>query len=135
GMTVHLAAPGGYELAGSDLQAARKLGGRVVAFDDPVRAVAGADALYTDVWISMGEEAEAASKRHAFAGFGIDERLLEAASPDAVVMHCLPAHRGEEISSEVLEGERSLVWQQAENKMHAARGLLWFLRNQAIEAR
>jgi ornithine carbamoyltransferase len=90
-------------------------------------AVKGADAVYTDVWTSMGQEEEAAARRTAFAGFTVDDDVMEYAAPDAVFLHCLPAHRGEEVTTAVLEGPRSLVWQQAENRMHAVRGLLLFL--------
>ncbi|MCX7621416.1 MAG: ornithine carbamoyltransferase, partial [Acidimicrobiales bacterium] len=94
----------------------------------PEEAVEGADVVYTDVWTSMGQEAEAAARRNAFRGFTIDDRLLALAAPDAVFLHCLPAHRGEEVTEEVLEGPRSHVWRQAANRMHAARGLLvWLL--------
>jgi ornithine carbamoyltransferase len=94
---------------------------------DPYDAVKGADAIYTDVWVSMGQEAEAATRRAAFAGYTVDAALLAHAAPNAVVLHCLPAHRGEEVTADVLEGPQSLVWQQAANRMHAMRGLLLFL--------
>ncbi len=83
----------------------------------------GADAVYTDVWTSMGDEHEADVRREAFAGWQVDAELMAVAGPDAVFLHCLPAHRGEEVSAEVLEGPASVVWQQAENRMHAARAL------------
>jgi ornithine carbamoyltransferase len=91
---------------------------------DPLDAARGADVLSTDVWASMGQEQEAAARRRAFAGFCVDERLLAEASPEAVVLHCLPAHRGEEISAAVLEGPRSAVWRQAENRLHTQKALL-----------
>lgn len=94
---------------------------------DAATAVKGADVVYTDVWTSMGQETEAAARRAAFAGFTVDDDLMSHAAPDAVFLHCLPAHRGEEVSEEVLESSRSLVWQQAQNRMHAMRGLLLFL--------
>jgi len=97
---------------------------------DPVEAVAGVHAVYTDVWTSMGQEAEAAARREAFAGFTVDADLMAGADPDAVFLHCLPAHRGEEVSGEVLEGPQSRVWLQAANRMHAARGALaWLLEH------
>jgi ornithine carbamoyltransferase len=100
----------------------------VVVTEDPVAAVRGADAVYTDVWASMGQEGEAEMRRRAFAGFTVDDKLMAAAGPDAVFLHCLPAHRGEEVSASVLEGPQSLVWQQAENRLHAQKGLLsWLL--------
>ncbi|MGH9075375.1 MAG: hypothetical protein ACRDZQ_14845, partial [Acidimicrobiales bacterium] len=95
---------------------------------EPADAAAGADAVYTDVWTSMGRESEAGARRRAFEGFGVDERLLAGAASHAVVLHCLPAHRGEEIAASVIDGPRSVVWRQAENRVHAMRGLLaWLL--------
>ena len=90
----------------------------------------GADVVYTDVWTSMGQEAEAEKRRKDFAGFRVDRRLMARASADAVFLHCLPAHRGEEVASTVLDGPRSRVWEQAANRMHAARGLLLWLMEQ-----
>ncbi|MBA3655025.1 MAG: ornithine carbamoyltransferase [Actinobacteria bacterium] len=110
GMEVRVATPEGYGPGGA-------------AAD----AVKDADAVYTDVWTSMGQEAEAAARRQAFADYTVDEDLMALASPDAVFLHCLPAHRGEEVTTAVLEGPQSLVWRQAENRMHAMRGLLLFL--------
>jgi len=128
GMRMRSACPDGYGPDPDDLARVARLGGEVEVTDDPAEAAAGADALYTDVWTSMGQEAEAQLRRQAFAGFSIDEELLGRASPDAVVLHCLPAHRGEEISAGVLDGPRSVVWRQAANRMHAMRGLLaWLL--------
>jgi ornithine carbamoyltransferase len=92
--------------------------------DDPAEAADGVAALYTDVWTSMGEEDERAARLAAFAGFTVDAALLARAAPDAVVLHCLPAHRGEEISAEVVDGPRSVVWRQAANRTDAMRGLL-----------
>ena len=90
--------------------------------------MAGADVVYTDVWTSMGQEAEAELRRRAFEGFTVDDALLARPAPKASFLHCLPAHRGEEVTAAVVDGPRSLVWRQAENRMHAARGLLaWFL--------
>ncbi len=106
----------------------RSFGGALVVTTEPGEAVAGADAVYTDVWTSMGQETESEARRSAFAGFMVDEALVAEASPDAVVLHCLPAHRGEEISAEVIDGPRSVVWQQAANRLHAMRGLLAWVR-------
>ncbi len=118
GVEVVVAAPLGYQLEeGHDA----KLTG------DPRDAAAGADAIYTDVWVSMGDEAEAERRRADLAPFRIDADLLAAARDDAVVLHCLPAHPGEEISAEVLYGERSAVWDQAENRLHAQKALLEML--------
>jgi len=96
--------------------------------NDPMEAVDGADVVYTDTWTSMGQEAETAARRTAFAGFTVDDALLDEAAADAVFLHCLPAHRGEEVSAEVMDGPRSAVWRQAENRMHTARGALaWMM--------
>jgi ornithine carbamoyltransferase len=90
----------------------------------PEEAVEGADVVYTDTWINMGQETEAEERRRAFAGFQVTEALLERAAPDAIFMHCLPAHRGEEVSAEVIDSTRSVVFQQAENRLHTEKGLL-----------
>ena len=95
--------------------------------DDAVDAADGADAIYTDVWASMGQESEADDRRSAFAGFTVDDALMAAAAPTAVFLHCLPAHRGEEVTAEVLDGPQSRVWPQAANRMPAARGALSWL--------
>ncbi|MDP9187884.1 MAG: ornithine carbamoyltransferase, partial [Actinomycetota bacterium] len=92
--------------------------------DDPLAAAAGADALYTDVWVSMGDETEAERRRADLAPFQLNEELLAAASERAIVMHCLPAHPGEEITGGVLYGPRSVVWDQAENRLHSQKALL-----------
>src|SRR5207247_2218596 len=105
----------------------REAGSHVVVQDDPREAARGAHALYTDVWISMGDEAEAAQRRTLLAPYRLDEALLAQAREDAIVLHCLPAHPGEEITEELLYGERSAVWDQAENRLHAQKALLEFL--------
>jgi ornithine carbamoyltransferase len=131
GMEIRVATPPGY--APSD-RAVERAGdsGEVLVTEDPFAAVRDADAVYTDVWASMGQEVEAERRREAFAGFTVDDALMEAAAPEAVFLHCLPAHRGEEVSVSVLEGPQSLVWQQAENRLHAQRGLLsWLLAGDA----
>ena len=87
-------------------------------------AVRGADVVYTDAWASMGQEAEAERRRTEFAAYRVDDRLLSVAGPTTLVMHCLPAHRGEEITSDVLDGPRSLVLEQAENRLHVQKGFL-----------
>jgi ornithine carbamoyltransferase len=125
-MEVRVATPAGYAPPAVVVARARERG-EVIVTDDPVAAVRGADAVYTDVWASMGQEDESETRRRAFAGFTVDDRLMEAAAADAVFLHCLPAHRGEEVSASVLEGPHSLVWQQAENRLHAQRGLLYWL--------
>jgi ornithine carbamoyltransferase len=93
----------------------------------PDEAVAGAVAVHTDVWASMGQEAEAQARSRAFEGFQVDERLMAAAAPEAVFMHCLPAHRGEEVAAGVVDGDRSVVFAQAHNRLHSVRGLLSWL--------
>jgi len=128
GMRLRTACPEGYGPEADDLAALAALGLDIEVTDDPVEAATGADALYSDVWTSMGQEEEAERRRLAFAGFAIDDTLLSAAAPGAVVLHCLPAHRGEEITAEVFEGAHSVVWRQAANRLHAMRGLLsWLL--------
>jgi len=127
GMEVRIGSPSGYDCPTVDVDRVRALGGEIVVATRPDEAVEGADAVYTDVWASMGREAEAEARRRAFEGWTIDARLMERAASDAVFLHCLPAHRGEEAAADVIDGDRSLVWPQAENRMHAARGLLAFL--------
>jgi ornithine carbamoyltransferase len=118
GVEVVVAAPEGYQL---------EEGHEVKLTADPRAAAADADALYTDVWVSMGDETEAQRRRADLAPFQLDADLLAAASERAIVLHCLPAHPGEEISAEVLYGERSAVWDQAENRLHAQKALLEML--------
>jgi ornithine carbamoyltransferase len=132
GIEMRVATPEGYEPEAAAVERARD-GGEVTVSSDPVEAVRGADVVYTDVWTSMGQEAEAVARRRDFAGFTVDDQLMAAAAPEAVFLHCLPAHRGEEVAASVLEGPRSLVWQQAENRLHAQRGLLsWLLARQDV---
>jgi ornithine carbamoyltransferase len=119
-----VASPPGYELDDDVVDAARNLGGSVEVSNDAYESVKGADAVYTDVWTSMGQEKEAEHRRVAFAGFRIDAELMAVAGPDAVFMHCLPAHRGEEVTAEVIDGPASVVWPQAANRMDAARALI-----------
>jgi ornithine carbamoyltransferase len=127
GMHVRIASPGGYPNPAEDTDRVKALGGTIELTDRPAEAVDGADVVYTDVWASMGREDEAEARRRAFEGYTIDDRLMAGAAPEGIFLHCLPAHRGEEVSAEVLESSRSLVWQQAENRMHTMRGLLAFL--------
>ena len=117
-MAVAVASPAGYELepvAGAHLT------------QDPAEAVAGAHAVYTDVWVSMGDEETAGERRAALAPYRIDDALLDRAAPDAIALHCLPAHPGEEIAEDVLYGERQRIWDQAENRRHAQKALLEWL--------
>jgi ornithine carbamoyltransferase len=130
GMDVRIASPTAYAFSSSELAAlqgfadAAGRGGAVQLTEDPALAAKGAAALYTDVWTSMGQEEERAQRLAAFAGYTIDEALVDVAAPDAVVLHCLPAHRGEEISEAVLEGSRSVVWKEAAHRRTAMRGIL-----------
>jgi ornithine carbamoyltransferase len=128
GMRVRVASPPGYALAEVDVDRIAALGVAPELHDRAEDAVAGVDVVYTDVWISMGQETEADTRRKAFEGFMVDDRVMAAAAEKAIFLHCLPAHRGEEVSHEVLEGDQSRVWRQAENRMHAARGAVaWIL--------
>jgi len=124
GVELTVASPPGYELDDDVVDRSRNLGGSVEVTNDPFEAVKGADAIYTDVWTSMGQEEEQEARRAAFAGFEVNSELMGAAGDQAKFLHCLPAHRGEEVAADVIDGPASLVWQQAGNRMHAARALL-----------
>jgi ornithine carbamoyltransferase len=129
GLELQLACPEGFDPDPEVVATARAgieaLGhGRIDIVREPAKAVAGADVVSTDVWASMGQEEEARARRKAFAGYRVDAELMSKASDRAIVLHCLPAHRGEEITAEVLEGPRSRVWQQAENRLHAHKAIL-----------
>jgi len=128
GMSFVAACPPGYEpteQARADAEeAAAESGAKIEIVNDPEQAAAGADVLYTDVWVSMGQEEEKDARLAAFQGYSIDERLLALAEPEAFVMHCLPAHYGEEISEEIAHGPRSAIWDQAENRLHAQKALM-----------
>jgi ornithine carbamoyltransferase len=128
GMNMSIATPPNYqpsaEIAREANELAQKSGSKIWFTDDPTEAVEGADVLYTDVWVSMGQDTERAQRLMDFEGFQINDELLSEAKPDAVVMHCLPAHRGEEITAEVLDGPKSIAWKQAEYKFHGAKGIL-----------
>ena len=129
GFELRVATPAGYEpspeIVAAARQAALATGGSIVLTNDPVGAVSGAEAVYTDVWTSMGKEAEQAARKATFAGFTVDARLMRHASPRAIFLHCLPAHRGEEVMAEVIDGPASRVWPQAENRMHTEAALLY----------
>ena len=122
-----LASPPGYEPDAATLQAARAAGGRVTITHDAAAAAQGADVLYTDVWTSMGQEREAEKRRRDFAAYQINADLLQGAAAKAVVMHCLPAHRGEEITAEVIDGPQSIVFDQAENRLHTQKAIMVWL--------
>jgi ornithine carbamoyltransferase len=124
GLELVVASPDNYELDTTVVDRARNLGGSVELVGDPYDAVRDADVVYTDVWTSMGQEEERDVRLRAFAGWTVDEPLMKAALEHAVFMHCLPAHRGEEVAGDVIDGPQSLVWQQAGNRMHSVRALL-----------
>jgi ornithine carbamoyltransferase len=128
GFTLYLACPKNYEPRAEILERGRSHGkGKIISVNDPVEAVRQADVLYTDVWASMGQEAEAEARKEIFRPYQINTALLAAAPRHAMVFHCLPAHRGEEITEEVLEGPQSVVFDQAENRMHLQMALLEWL--------
>jgi ornithine carbamoyltransferase len=125
GFTLHVSTPGGYELDPSVAGVRRSDCVRI--FDDPRAACAGADLVTTDVWTSMGYEAENEQRRAAFAAWCVDAKMMAAAQPDALFMHCLPAHRGEEVAADVIDGSQSVVWDEAENRMHVQKALMEYL--------
>jgi ornithine carbamoyltransferase len=127
GMKVRVATPEAYQPDRAIVEKARQLavnGAEIILTDDPIEAVKGSQVLYTDVWASMGQEASAESRIPIFQPYQLNEELLGSADSDAIVLHCLPAHRGEEITEAVIEGKQSRVWDQAENRMHAQKALL-----------
>jgi ornithine carbamoyltransferase len=132
GVELTVASPPGYELDDDVVDRSRNLGGAVEVTNDPFEAAKGADAIYTDVWTSMGQEKEQEARRAAFAGFQVNSELMGAAGEQAKFLHCLPAHRGEEVAADVIDGPASLVWQQAGNRMHAARALLSVLVEEVV---
>lgn len=128
GMSCALACPKGYEPHGEVFERAKAMpGGRVTLVRNPKDAVASADVVYTDVWVSMGQEGEEEQRRGTFRRYQVNSDLLALARKDAIVLHCLPAHRGEEITDEVIDGPQSAVFDQAENRLHAQKALLEFL--------
>lgn len=128
GMDFRIASPPSYQLPAHVVARAQELakakGGKITLLQNPEDAVAGADVVYTDVWTSMGQEAEAEVRHRAFVGYQVDQALMAKARSDAIFMHDLPAHRGEEVTDEVMEGPQAVIWQQAENKTHAIKALL-----------
>ena len=124
GFEMCVATPEGYEPPKEILEKAEKLGGNVEILRDPFEAVKGADVIYTDVWTSMGQEAEREQRLKVFRNYQVNSDLVEKAKDDVIVMHCLPAHRGEEITDEVMDGEKSVVFDQAENRLHAQKAIL-----------
>ncbi|HWL64981.1 MAG TPA: ornithine carbamoyltransferase, partial [Actinomycetota bacterium] len=134
GMDVRVASPRGYQPDAEVVARAREIAahteGKVIVSDLVAEAAEGADVLYTDVWASMGQEDESADRANVFEGYRIDESVVAMASPDVKVLHCLPAHRGEEITAGVIDGPMSVVWDQAENRLHTQKALLVWLLSQ-----
>jgi ornithine carbamoyltransferase len=128
GMNLKVATPPGYEPLSAVVQRAQEIAAQtectISLLEDPAEAAQDAHALYTDVWASMGQEEESATRQKAFAGYQVNDSLCALADPKAIILHCLPAHRGEEISVEALEGPQSRVWDQAENRLHAQKAIL-----------
>ena len=128
GAHVWIASPPGYELDAESIQWARKrgaeTGGTCTVTNDPDEAAAGADVIYTDIWASMGKETEAESRKHIFLPYQVDATLFRQAKSDAIFLHCLPAHRGEEVTDDVIDSPRSLVFQQAENRLHSQKAIM-----------
>lgn len=135
GMDVSVAAPAGYQpdvaVVARATEIAKSFGRKVEVLTDPKEAVAGAHVIATDTWVSMGMEAEKEQRIKTFAGFTVDQTLMDAAAPEVVFLHCLPAYRGYEVSAEVIDGPRSLVWDEAENRLHAQKALMVWLERQA----
>ena len=123
GFDLALACPEGYDPDAALLARAQKHA-NVTLHRDPREAIAGAHVVNTDVWASMGQEEEQAARAKAFAGFTVDAKLMSGASPDAIFLHCLPAHRGEEVSADVIDGPQSVVWDEAENRLHVQKAIL-----------
>ncbi|MCM8796434.1 MAG: ornithine carbamoyltransferase [Candidatus Omnitrophica bacterium] len=128
GMDIHIGTPSGYEpkkeVVEESKQIAKAKKSSVILFDNPHQAVKNADVIYTDVWTSMGQEEEAQERKRIFRDFQVNEKLLRVAKPMALIMHCLPAHRGEEITDEVMDSKNSIVFDQAENRMHVQKAIL-----------
>ena len=128
GINVRMASPAGYQVKdavlGKARQYAAKSGAEIICTEDPRQAAAGADVVYTDVWVSMGQEAQAAERRRVFAGYQVTAELLSLAKKDAILMHPLPAHHGEEVAEGMIYTEQSVVFDQAENRLHAQKALL-----------
>jgi ornithine carbamoyltransferase len=130
GAHIHVASPDGYQLSDAAVHQATgvaRYGARLRLFTDPADAVAGADAIYTDTWTSMGQEAEAELRRQVFSAYQVNDALMSLAKPGALFMHCLPAHRGEEVTADVFESPASIVFDQAENRLHCQKALLMML--------
>ena len=132
GMKVRLGCPRGFDADAAELERLAMIGdGDVVQVTRAHDAVAGADAVHTDTWVSMGQEHDKAARRRAFESYSVDESVMDAAGPDAIFMHCLPAYRGLEVTADVIDGPRSVVFRQGHNRMHAARAALAFVLSEA----
>jgi ornithine carbamoyltransferase len=127
GMKVRCACPAGYRPAEDVLAFAKAFGDRFLLTGDPDEAACGADVVYTDVWASMGQEGETEARRKAFAGYQVDDGLMALANPGAMVQHCLPAHKGEEITENVFEAHAAEIFEQAENRLHAQKAVMALL--------
>jgi ornithine carbamoyltransferase len=123
--TLNVATPAGYAMEDSRVAASDRA--HLHTFTDPMAAASGAHLVTTDVWTSMGYEAETETRKKAFADFIVDTEMMDSAAEDALFMHCLPAHRGEEVTEEVLEGAQSVVWEEAENRLHVQKALMEYL--------
>lgn len=132
GARFRVTSPPGYTFDEATLSRIAAAGAPAEVFDEASAAVAGADVVYTDAWYSMGQEDERAERAEAFSRWQVDAALMSAASPDAIFLHCLPAHRGDEATDDVLDGARSRIWDQATNRMHTARGLLAWLVDEGL---
>jgi ornithine carbamoyltransferase len=136
GSSIRIATPKGYEPNAKIVADARKIakqtGGRIELMTDPRAAVAGVDAVYTDAWASMGQEHEAAQRAEIFQPYQVNQGLMAEAAPHAVFMHCLPAHRGEEVTDEVMDSDNSVVFEQAENRLHVQKSILYLLLGGAV---
>ena len=136
GSTIRVATPEGYgpnpEIVKQAKEIAASTGATIQIFTDIKKAVAGADAIYTDVWASMGQESEAAQRKQIFGGYQVNDKLFTAAAPHALFMHCLPAHRGEEVTNDVIDSTRSVVFDQAENRLHVQKAILLILLGGSI---
>jgi ornithine carbamoyltransferase len=136
GLDIAIGAPPNYLPSPSIEEKARanglKSGSRILVTSDPLEAVENAEVIYTDVWASMGQEAEKQARRAIFSSYQVNSRIVDAAASEVVIMHCLPAYRGEEIAAEVLDGERSIVLEQAENRLHAQKGLMALLMGEIL---
>ncbi|MDQ6978269.1 MAG: ornithine carbamoyltransferase, partial [Ghiorsea sp.] len=127
GFTLNIATPKGYEVDIDVLAQARAQGANINIYNNPQEAASDADLVTTDVWASMGQEEEQKIREAAFKLFQVDSNLMSCAKPDALFMHCLPAHRGEEVAADVIDGKQSVVWDEAENRLHAQKALMEFL--------